>query len=82
MAGFDPDEETAREHDQDLSPIPRDLEVYARIEGSVGEEDELLEQAEESPRGGAREPLRRSRRSSIAPGRRCPGAANDGAKPS
>ena len=57
-------------------------EEIARIEGSVGEEDELLEHAEESPQGGARERLTRSRRSSIAPGRRCARAANDGAKPS
>ena len=42
-----PDEERARVHDEDLSPIPGDLEVYAHIEGLVGEENELLEQAEE-----------------------------------
>jgi hypothetical protein len=48
VAGFFPDEEIAREHDKDLSPIPRDLEVYAHIEGLVGEENELLEEAEES----------------------------------
>ena len=48
MAGFYPDEEIAREHDKDLSPIPHDLEVYAHIEGLVGEEDVLLEQAEEN----------------------------------
>jgi Protein of unknown function (DUF2630) len=41
-----PDEERAREHDKDLSPIPRDLEVYTHIEGLVGEENELLEEAE------------------------------------
>jgi Protein of unknown function (DUF2630) len=42
-----PDEERAREHDKDLSPIRRDLEVYAHVEGLVGEENELLEEAEE-----------------------------------
>ena len=47
MAGFYPDEEIAREHDLDLSSIPRDVEVYARIEGLVGEESELLGQAGE-----------------------------------
>jgi hypothetical protein len=47
MAGFFPDEEIAREHDKDLSAIPRDLEVYAHVEGLVGEENELLEEAEE-----------------------------------
>lgn len=46
MAGFDPDLEIAREHDKDLSPIPHDLEVYAHIEGLVGEENKLLEEAE------------------------------------
>jgi Protein of unknown function (DUF2630) len=46
--GYQPDEELAREHVQDLSPIPHDLEVYSRIEGLVGEESELLEGAEES----------------------------------
>jgi hypothetical protein len=48
LAAFYPDEEIARERDKDLSPVPRDLEVYAHIEGLVGEENELLEQAEES----------------------------------
>jgi Protein of unknown function (DUF2630) len=42
-----PAEERAREHDKDLSPIPRDLEVYAHIEGLVGEENDLLKEAEE-----------------------------------
>jgi Protein of unknown function (DUF2630) len=41
-----PDEERAWAHDKDLSPIPRDLEVYTHIEGLVGEENELLEEAE------------------------------------
>jgi hypothetical protein len=44
MAGFYPDEEIAREHDKDLSSIPRDLEAYAHIEGLVDEEKELLEE--------------------------------------
>jgi hypothetical protein len=57
VAGFNPDEEIAREHDEDLSPIPRDLEVYAHIEGLVGEENELLEDAEEGPKAEHRERL-------------------------
>jgi hypothetical protein len=47
VAGFYPNEEMAREHEKDLSPVPRDLEVYAHVEGLVGEENELLEVAEE-----------------------------------
>ena len=47
MAGFSADEALAREHAQELSPIPQDLEVYAHVEGLIGEENELLEQAEE-----------------------------------
>jgi hypothetical protein len=47
VVGFSPDEGIAREHEKDLSPIPHDLEVYAHIEGLVGEENELLETAEE-----------------------------------
>jgi Protein of unknown function (DUF2630) len=47
VTGFSADEGLAREHERDLSPIPRDLEVYAHIEGLVGEEAELLEGAEE-----------------------------------
>ncbi len=57
MAGF-ADEELAREHDKDLSPIPGDLEVYAHVEGLVGEENELLEEAEESRKEEHRERLR------------------------
>lgn len=57
MTGFYPDEDRAREHDEDLSPIPRDLEVYAHIEGLVGEENELLEEAEESRKEEHRERL-------------------------
>lgn len=57
MVGFYPDEEIAREHDKDLSPIPHDLEVYAHIEGLVGEENELLEQAEEGRKEEHRERL-------------------------
>lgn len=47
MSGFSADEGIAREHDKDLSRIPRGLEVYAHIEGLVGEENELLKEAEE-----------------------------------
>lgn len=57
MAGF-ADEGLAREHDKDLSPIPGGLEVYAHIEGLVGEENELLEEAEESRKEEHRERLR------------------------
>ena len=42
-----PEEEIARDHERDLSPVPRDLEVYAHIEGLVGEETELLRDVEE-----------------------------------
>lgn len=45
--GYQPDEELGRDHEEDLSPIPRNLEVYAHIEGLVGEENKLLEEAEE-----------------------------------
>jgi hypothetical protein len=57
VAGFYPDEENAREHDKELSPIPRDLEVYAHMEGLVGEENELLEEAEEGRKEQHRERL-------------------------
>jgi hypothetical protein len=55
--GYQPDEELAREHDADLSPIPHNLEVYAQVEGLVGEENELLEGAEESRKKEHRERL-------------------------
>jgi hypothetical protein len=58
VTGFYPEEEIARAHDKDLSPIPRDLEVYAHIEGLVGEENELLEGAEEDRKEEHRERLR------------------------
>jgi hypothetical protein len=58
MTGFNADEGLAREHDRDLSPIPRDLDAYAHIEGLVGEENELLEQAEEGRKEEHRERLR------------------------
>jgi Protein of unknown function (DUF2630) len=58
MAGFSADDGLAREHDKDLSRMPRDLEAYAHIEGLVGEEDELLEQAEEGRKEEHRERLR------------------------
>jgi Protein of unknown function (DUF2630) len=48
MAGFSADEEIEREHRRDISSFPRDLDAYAHIEGLVGEENELLEEAEES----------------------------------
>jgi hypothetical protein len=57
MTGFSADEGLAREHDKDLSPIPRNLEAYAQIEGLVGEENELLEQAEEGRKEEHRERL-------------------------
>jgi hypothetical protein len=57
VAGF-ADEGLAREHDKDLSPVPGNLEAYAHIEGLVGEEDELLEGAEESRTEAHRERLR------------------------
>ncbi len=57
MTGFSADEGLAHEHERDLSPIPSDLETYAHIEGLVGEEDELLEQAEEGRKEEHRERL-------------------------
>ena len=45
MTGFSADQGLAHEHSRDLSRIPSDLEAYAHVEGLVGEEDELLEQA-------------------------------------
>ena len=58
MAGFYPEgEEIAREQEKELSPIPRDLEAYAHIEGLVGEENELLEEAEEDRKEEHRERL-------------------------
>jgi Protein of unknown function (DUF2630) len=57
MTGFGADEGLAREHDQDLSRIPRDLETYAQIEGLVGEENVLLEEAEEDRKEEHRERL-------------------------
>ena len=77
MTGFNADEGLAREHDRDLSPIPRELGIYAHIEGLVGEEDELLEQAEEARKEEHRERLHAITGSSIALGRRCAGAPND-----
>ena len=57
VAGLYPDEDRAVEHDKDLSPIPHDLEVYAHIEGLVGEENELLEEAEKGRKEEHRERL-------------------------
>ncbi len=58
MTGFNADEDLAREHDKDLLPSPRDVDAYAHIEGLVGEENELLEEAEESRKEEHRERLR------------------------
>jgi uncharacterized membrane protein len=57
VSSFYPDEDVARRHDEDLSPIPHDLDVYAHIEGLVGEEDELLEEAEKEQKEKHRERL-------------------------
>jgi len=57
MTGFGADEGLAREHDEDLSRFPRGLDTYAHIEGLVGEENELLEQAEEGRKEEHRERL-------------------------
>ena len=57
MTGSNAEEGLSREHRRDLSPIPRDLEVYAHIEGLVGEENELLERAEEERKEEHRERL-------------------------
>jgi Protein of unknown function (DUF2630) len=57
MTGFSADEELAREHDKDLSRVPRDVEAYAHIEGLVGEEDLLMEEAEEGRKEENRERL-------------------------
>jgi predicted nuclease with TOPRIM domain len=57
VTGFEPGEEDVREHDNDLSPIPHDLEVYAHIEGLVGEENELLKEAEQGRKEEHRERL-------------------------
>ncbi len=57
MTGFSADEGLEREHERDLSRIPRDLEAYAHIEGLVGEENELLEEAKEGRKEDHRERL-------------------------
>ena len=57
MTGFSADEGLAREHDKDLSPIPHNLEAYAHVEGLVGEENELLEEAAEGRKEEHRERL-------------------------
>lgn len=57
MTGFSADEGLAHEHQRDLSRLPSDLETYAHIEGLVGEEDELLEEAEEGRKEEHRERL-------------------------
>ena len=60
MAGF-ADEELAREHDRDLSPFPADFDAYAHVEGLVGEETRLLEEAEQGRREEHRERLKEIR---------------------
>ncbi len=57
MTGFGADEGLAREHEHDLSRLPRDLEAYAHVEGLVGEETELLEEAQEGRKEEHRERL-------------------------
>ncbi len=57
VTGFEPGEEDVREHDDDLSPISHDLAVYAHIEGLVGEENELLKEAEQGRKEEHRERL-------------------------
>jgi Protein of unknown function (DUF2630) len=57
MVGSYQDEGVVREHDKDLSPISRDLQAYAHIEGLVGEENELLADAEKGRKEEHRERL-------------------------
>ena len=57
MTGFSADEGLAHAHDSDLSRIPRNLEAYAHIEGLVGEENELLEDAKQGRKEEHRERL-------------------------
>jgi hypothetical protein len=47
LMSFTPDDRLPLREDTDLAPIPSGLEEYARLEGLVGEEDLLLEEAEE-----------------------------------
>jgi predicted enzyme involved in methoxymalonyl-ACP biosynthesis len=47
VAGFGADEELIHEHEADLARVQQNVDVYAHVEGLVGEERELLEQAEE-----------------------------------
>lgn len=57
MMSFNADEERALAHDQDLSAPPRQLAAYAHIEGLVGEENDLLETADEDRKDEHRERL-------------------------
>lgn len=57
MAGLYPDDEVARQRDREIAPVPSGLEAYARIEGLVGEEDELREQVEKDEKKERRERL-------------------------
>lgn len=58
MTGFYPDREIGRDYDKDLAQTPHDLEVYAHVEGLVGEETELLEKVEQDRKEEHRERLR------------------------
>jgi Protein of unknown function (DUF2630) len=57
MTGWSGDEGLERAHEQDLSRAPRDLNAYTHIEGLVGEEDLLLEEAEQDRKQEHRERL-------------------------
>lgn len=57
MTGFYPDREIGRDYDKDLAQTPHDLEVYAHVEGLVGEETELLEKVEQDRKEEHRERL-------------------------
>jgi hypothetical protein len=57
MTGFSADEGLEHAHEEDLARIPRGLDTYTHIEGLVGEEDELLEAAEEDRKREHRERL-------------------------
>jgi predicted nuclease with TOPRIM domain len=50
-------QQAAADHERELSSIPRDLDLYAHVEGLVGEENELMEEAEEGHKEEKRERL-------------------------
>jgi CBS domain containing-hemolysin-like protein len=54
---FTPDDRRPLGESTDLPPFPRELDEYARLEGLVGEEDLLLEEAEEEHKHERRERL-------------------------